>query len=86
MVPRRHREEDDSFIVKKDGALPPSRHQLCGGTDAAFGVLIALFPHSGALAMIYAIGVYAILAGTARMVVGFRVRNLEQHLATHQAT
>jgi uncharacterized membrane protein HdeD (DUF308 family) len=41
----------------------------------AFGVLIAVNPGSGALAIIWLIGFYAILAGVLRLTFAYRMRN-----------
>ena len=48
---------------------------LSGLLSVAFGVLVALRPGSGALAIILLIGFYAILAGVLRLVGAYRMRN-----------
>jgi uncharacterized membrane protein HdeD (DUF308 family) len=46
---------------------------LSGALSVAFGVLVALYPRSGALAIIWIIGLYAILAGITRLTVAYRL-------------
>ncbi len=48
---------------------------LAGLLSVAFGVLIAVSPGSGALAIVWLIGFYAILAGVIRLVFAYRMRN-----------
>ncbi len=48
---------------------------LAGLFSVAFGVLIAVSPGSGALAIVWLIGFYAILAGVMRLVFAYRMRN-----------
>jgi uncharacterized membrane protein HdeD (DUF308 family) len=48
---------------------------LAGLLSVAFGVLIAVNPGSGALAIIWLIGFYAILAGVLRLTFAYRMRN-----------
>jgi len=48
---------------------------LAGLLSVAFGVLIAVRPSSGALALIWIIGIYAILAGIVRLFAAYRVRS-----------
>jgi len=48
---------------------------LSGVLSIIFGVLVAAQPNSGAFAL-FLFGLYAILAGTSRIVLGFRLRGL----------
>ncbi len=49
---------------------------LGGIASLAFGVLIALFPGAGALALVIWIGAYAFVFGTLLVALGFRLRGL----------
>ena len=46
---------------------------LSGALSVAFGVLVALYPRSGALSIIWIIGLYAILGGITRIYVAYRL-------------
>jgi uncharacterized membrane protein HdeD (DUF308 family) len=48
---------------------------LGGLLSVAFGVLIALFPGSGALTIVWLIGIYAIVLGVSRVVFAYRMNN-----------
>ena len=48
---------------------------LSGVLSVVFGTLVALYPRSGALAVIWLIGLYAIVDGITRLVVAYRVNN-----------
>jgi uncharacterized membrane protein HdeD (DUF308 family) len=48
---------------------------LAGLLSVAFGVVIAVEPGSGALALIWIIGIYAILGGAVRLFAAYRVRS-----------
>jgi uncharacterized membrane protein HdeD (DUF308 family) len=48
---------------------------LGGLASVAFGVLVALRPGNGALAIVWLIGFYAIVLGVTRMVFAYRVRS-----------
>jgi uncharacterized membrane protein HdeD (DUF308 family) len=48
---------------------------LAGLLSVAFGVLIAVNPGSGVLAILWLIGFYAILGGILRLVFAYRMRN-----------
>lgn len=50
---------------------------LSGALSVAFGTLVALYPRSGALAIVWIIGLYAILDGITRLVLSYRVGRLE---------
>lgn len=53
---------------------------LSGLASIAFGVLIALFPGDGLLAVVWIIGIYAILFGFLLIVLGLRLRSYRQRL------
>ncbi|HEX6509065.1 MAG TPA: HdeD family acid-resistance protein [Chloroflexota bacterium] len=50
---------------------------LAGILSVAFGVLVALDPRSGALSVIWIIGLYAILAGITRLTLAYRLNRGE---------
>jgi uncharacterized membrane protein HdeD (DUF308 family) len=52
---------------------------LLGLVTLALGVYVVLRPDLGVLALVYAVGIYAVLAGIALIATGFRIRGL-----THQ--
>jgi uncharacterized membrane protein HdeD (DUF308 family) len=49
---------------------------LSGALSILFGVLVAAQPDSGAVALVYLFGFYAILAGISQIGLGFRLRSL----------
>jgi uncharacterized membrane protein HdeD (DUF308 family) len=49
---------------------------LSGVLSVIFGVLVAGQPNSGAIALVYLFGFYAILAGITQIALGFRLRGL----------
>lgn len=51
---------------------------LSGALSVIFGVLLLLFPSSGALALIWLIGLYAILFGVMLLVLAWRLRGMAQ--------
>jgi uncharacterized membrane protein HdeD (DUF308 family) len=53
---------------------------LSGALSVAFGVLVALYPRSGALSIIWIIGLYAILAGVVRLYVAYRLNSAGQQV------
>ena len=55
---------------------------LGGIASVVFGVLLVLFPGSGALAVVWLIGIYAIIFGVALLMVGFRLKGLADRLPT----
>jgi uncharacterized membrane protein HdeD (DUF308 family) len=55
---------------------------LSGALSVLFGILLLVWPASGALAVVFLIGLYAILFGVAFVVLGLRLRRLRQHGAT----
>jgi uncharacterized membrane protein HdeD (DUF308 family) len=53
---------------------------LTGVLSVAFGTLVALYPRSGALSIIWIIGLYAILAGVTRLVLAYRLTSGEHKI------
>ncbi|HLJ66653.1 MAG TPA: DUF308 domain-containing protein [Chloroflexota bacterium] len=53
---------------------------LSGALSVAFGTLVALYPRSGALAIIWIIGLYAILDGITRLMVAYRLNGIGKHV------
>lgn len=51
---------------------------LGGVASLVFGVLALIWPASGALAIVWIIGIYAIIFGVVLIALGFRLRNLHQ--------
>jgi uncharacterized membrane protein HdeD (DUF308 family) len=49
---------------------------LSGILSVVFGLLLVIFPGSGALAVVWLIGIYAILFGAGFVMLGFRLREL----------
>jgi uncharacterized membrane protein HdeD (DUF308 family) len=56
---------------------------LSGALSILFGVLVVAQPNSGALALVYLFGLYAIFAGITQIVLGFRLRGLGQDVRNH---
>lgn len=51
---------------------------LAGITSVAFGFLIAIYPRSGALVLIWAIAAYTLFFGLLLLILGFRLRNWQR--------
>ena len=49
---------------------------LSGALSVLFGILAGLYPRSGALAIIWLIGLYAILGGVTRVYIAYRLRGM----------
>jgi uncharacterized membrane protein HdeD (DUF308 family) len=58
---------------------------LSGILSIAFGVLLAMFPGLGALAVVLWIGAYAIIFGVLLVALGFRLRSWERSGGLHPA-
>jgi uncharacterized membrane protein HdeD (DUF308 family) len=58
---------------------------LSGILSIGLGVLLALFPLPGALAVVLWIGAYAIVSGSLLIALGFRLRSWGRHGTTHAA-
>ena len=54
---------------------------LGGLASVVFGVILALQPGAGALAMVWVIGAYAIVSGVLLIALGFRLRAVGQEMA-----
>ena len=59
---------------------------LAGVLSLAFGILIAVYPASGALAILWLIGSYAIAVGLAELVYAFRVHQTESMVKHAEST
>ena len=59
---------------------------LHGLLSIVFGVLLFVFPSAGAVGIVWAIGFYAIFAGTMEIVFAFRLRGLGQELEKASTT
>ncbi|QYC39062.1 acid-resistance membrane protein [Nonomuraea coxensis DSM 45129] len=57
-------------------------HVLSGALSVVFGVLVLVWPATGALAVALLIGIYAILAGIVLIVLAFRIRRLRTQAVT----
>jgi uncharacterized membrane protein HdeD (DUF308 family) len=55
---------------------------LSGALSVIFGVLIVIWPGAGALAVVWLIGIYAIIFGVTLLMLGFRLRRLRNVQAT----
>jgi uncharacterized membrane protein HdeD (DUF308 family) len=53
---------------------------LGGIASIAFGVLLVLYPGSGLLAVIWLVGIYAVIFGIAGLMLGLRLKNLAGEL------
>jgi uncharacterized membrane protein HdeD (DUF308 family) len=51
---------------------------LAGVASILLGLILAIFPGSGALALVWLIGVYAIVFGVAILALAFRLRRVRQ--------
>ncbi len=58
---------------------------LLGIVTLAVGVYIVIRPDIGPLALVYTVGVYAVLAGISLIVVAFRIKNAGAEFAKHHA-
>lgn len=54
---------------------------LSGLLSVVFGVIVALQPQAGALAIVWLIGIYAIAFGVFLLLLGFRLRNLDKQIS-----
>jgi uncharacterized membrane protein HdeD (DUF308 family) len=59
---------------------------LSGLASIAFGVIVALQPAAGALAIVWLIGIYAIVYGIVLMVLGFRLRDLDKQISSQMTS
>ena len=68
-------------VVKGAGWLAAS-----GGLSIVFGAIVAARPGSGALAILWLIGIYAILAGATRLYAAYRMYRVESNVKRAVAT
>jgi uncharacterized membrane protein HdeD (DUF308 family) len=54
---------------------------LSGALSIVFGVLVVAQPDSGALALVYLFGFYAVLSGISQIALGFRLRGLNEDVS-----
>ena len=66
--------------IKRDWLLV-----IAGIASIAFGVLVLIYPASGALAIVWLIGIYALVFGVTMLVFGIRLRGMRGKLATYTA-
>jgi uncharacterized membrane protein HdeD (DUF308 family) len=52
---------------------------LAGLLSVVFGVLVAFNPAGGALAIVWLLGIYALVFGVLMLVLGFRLHSLREH-------
>ena len=53
---------------------------LAGALSIIFGIVVAVFPDAGALAVVWTVGAYALLFGVTLIVLAFRVRAMGKRL------
>ena len=58
---------------------------LAGGLSVLFGIMLVVWPASGALALVTLIGAYAVVFGAAAIALGLRLRKLQQGGTVHAA-
>jgi uncharacterized membrane protein HdeD (DUF308 family) len=58
---------------------------LGGIASIVLGVVVALFPAAGALALVLCIGAYALIFGALLLALGFRLRSYGRHHTPHAA-
>lgn len=59
---------------------------LMGSLLIVFGILLFVYPNSGAVAIVWALGIFAITYGILEIVFAFRLRSLERELEQADAT
>jgi uncharacterized membrane protein HdeD (DUF308 family) len=57
---------------------------IAGAASTVFGVLVLARPNAGAVAVIWTIGIYAIIFGISLVAFGFRIRSAEQQVGLGQ--
>jgi uncharacterized membrane protein HdeD (DUF308 family) len=55
---------------------------FAGALSILFGLLLVVYPSSGALSVIWLLGIYAIIFGVSFIVLGFRLRNVEHDMSS----
>jgi uncharacterized membrane protein HdeD (DUF308 family) len=76
------------FEVVAGFELPVKRDWLlviAGIASIIFGVLVFAYPASGALAIVWLIGIYALAFGVTMLVFGIRLRSMRGKVAAHPA-
>lgn len=76
------------FEVVAGFELPISRDWLlvlAGVLSIVFGVVVFANPGNGAIAVVWLIGIYALMFGVTMLVFGIRLRGMRAKLATHPA-
>jgi uncharacterized membrane protein HdeD (DUF308 family) len=58
---------------------------LAGVAAVIFGILVVLFPGDGALALIWTVGLFAIVFGVLLIVLGFRLRSVNKEIETRES-
>ena len=61
---------------------------ISGIASTAFGILLFINPYAGAVAVVWIIGIYAVIFGILMMILGFKLRTLEHstyHPSPHPA-
>jgi uncharacterized membrane protein HdeD (DUF308 family) len=53
---------------------------VAGLASIAFGVLLVIYPGSGLLAVVWLVGIYAVIFGISQLMLGFRLKNLAGEL------
>jgi uncharacterized membrane protein HdeD (DUF308 family) len=62
-------------LIQSEGWL------IIGGlASIAFGVLLVIYPGSGLLAVIWLVGIYAVIFGISQLMLGFRLKGLAGEL------
>jgi uncharacterized membrane protein HdeD (DUF308 family) len=80
-----------AFALPAAFALWDETHQswllgLAGVLSIAFGILIAVYPASGALAILWLIGIYAIVVGLAELVYAVRMHQTQSMVKQAEST
>ena len=58
---------------------------LAGVVSVVFGVLVVFYPASGALAIVWLIGIYALVFGVVLLVLAFRLRGMSKAMSPQPA-
>jgi uncharacterized membrane protein HdeD (DUF308 family) len=67
--------------VRMRNLIPGEWWMVFGGiASIAFGVLLVIYPGSGLLALVWLIGIYAVIFGIASLMLGFRLRGMAGEL------
>jgi uncharacterized membrane protein HdeD (DUF308 family) len=67
--------------VRLRDLIPGEGWLIVGGlASIAFGVLLVIYPESGLLAVIWLVGIYAVIFGISQLMLGFRLKGLAGEL------